>query len=153
MSILSSTSFADVVLVRGLPGAGKTTAAVALNRPVCVAADDWFTDANGVYHFQPESLPKAHAWCIDQAVQGMEAGLPVVVHNTFTQRWEMEAYLSAAARLGLSVEVVSVFDGGCSDEELAERNTHGVPLAAIQGMRQRWEDDWQSGNPTPPWER
>ena len=143
---------ADIVLIRGLPGAGKTTTALTLGRPVCVAADDWFME-DGEYKFDPSGLPEAHAWCQGQALSGMEAGLPVVVHNTFTQRWELEPYLTAAARLGLTVEVQSVFDGGCSDEQLAERNTHGVPLAAIQGMRQRWESDWASGNPLPPWER
>jgi predicted kinase len=148
-----TTKTADIILVRGLPGAGKTTAAVALGLPVCVAADDYFVDGDGAYNFDPSGLPEAHAWCQGQALSGMEAGLPVVVHNTFTQRWELEPYLAAAARLGLTVEVRSVFDGGCSDEQLAERNTHGVPLAAIQGMRQRWESDWASGNPLPPWER
>lgn len=143
---------ASIILVRGLPGAGKTTAANNLNRPVSVAADDYFM-VDGEYRFDPKSLPQAHAWCQDQAIQGLEAGLPVVVHNTFTQRWEMEPYLAAAAAMGASVEVLSVFDGGCSNEQLAERNTHGVPLEAIEAMRGRWEEDWQNGNPTPPWER
>ncbi len=147
-----NTNAADIILVRGLPGAGKTTVALDMDRSVCVAADDWFM-VDGEYRFDPKGLPQAHAWCLDQAVQGLIAGLPVVVHNTFTQRWEMEPYLEAAASMGLKVGVVSVFDGGCSDEELAERNTHGVPLVAIEGMRERWEEDWQNGNPTPPWER
>lgn len=143
---------ADVILVRGLPGAGKTTLAMSLDRPVCVAADDWFM-VDGEYRFDPKGLGDAHAWCQDQALQGMEAGLPVVVHNTFTQRWEMEFYLAAAARLNLTVKVLSVFDGDCSDEELAERNTHGVPLNAIRAMRGRWEEDWEAGDTRPPWER
>ena len=149
---IENANQADIILVRGLPGAGKTTAAEQMNRPVCVAADDYFM-ADGEYRFAPTGLPQAHAWCLDQASQGLEAGLPVVVHNTFTERWEMEPYLATAANLGLTVGVVSVFDGGCSDEQLAERNTHGVPLEAIKSMRYRWEADWQEGNPTPPWER
>ena len=150
--MIETNNNADIILVRGLPGAGKTTEANKLNRPVCVAADDWFM-VDGEYKFDPKGLPDAHGWCLDQATQGLQAGLPVVVHNTFTQRWEMEPYLAAAAAAGLTVDVVSVFDGGCSDEELAERNTHGVPLASIQAMRERWEENWQDGNPTPPWQR
>ena len=141
-----------ITLVRGLPGAGKTTRAVELNRPVTVAADDYF-EHDGEYRFDPKSLPQAHAWCLDQATQGLRAGHDVVVHNTFTTRWEMEPYLNLAASMGLSVGIVDEFDGGCSDEELAERNTHGVPLVTIKGMRERWEENWQDGNPTPPWER
>ncbi|KAK3281033.1 hypothetical protein CYMTET_11157 [Cymbomonas tetramitiformis] len=44
-------------------------------------------------------------------------------------------------------------DGGCTDEELVERNGHGVALASIQAMRARYEHDWQSGDTRPPWER
>lgn len=143
---------ADLVLIRGLPGAGKTSRAMELDRAVCVAADDWFA-RNGEYTFDPKGLLEAHTWCQDEAISGMKAGLPVVVHNTFTQRWEMQPYLRAATELGLTVTVVSVFDGGCSDEELVRRNTHGVPLAAIQAMRSKWETNWQEGNPLPPWER
>jgi len=56
-------------------------------------------------------------------------------------------------RYGYRVAVVSVFDGGCTDEELAERNEHGVPLEGIVKMRERYEHDWKNGDPLPPWER
>jgi len=143
---------AEMILVRGLPGAGKTTLAESLYPAFLVAADDYFM-VDGEYQFDPSKLPEAHAWCQEQARKGLEAGMTVVVHNTFTQRWEMEPYLVAAAVLGIEVDVKTVFDGGCSNEQLAERNTHGVPLEAIKAMRDRWEEDWQAGNPTPPWER
>jgi len=151
-SCATTDNTASLILIRGLPGAGKTTRAVELNRPVTVAADDYFM-VDGEYRFNPKRLPHAHAWCQDQAIQGLRAGLPMVVHNTFTQRWEMEPYLAAADVVGASVEVLSIFDGGCSNEQLFHRNTHGMPIKAIEAMRDRWEEDWQNGNPTPPWER
>ena len=46
--MIETNNNADIILVRGLPGAGKTTEANKLNRPVCVAADDWFM-VDGVY--------------------------------------------------------------------------------------------------------
>ena len=143
----------DITLVRGLPGAGKTTYAEKMGRDVCVAADDHFYDSAGQYNFDPKLLPDAHQSCQDKARNAMQAGKSVAVHNTFCERWEMEPYLAAAAAAGLTVEVVSVFDGGCTDEQLFKRNTHGVPLETIEAMRERWEENWQDGNPTPPWER
>ena len=62
-------------------------------------------------------------------------------------------YLDMAEKEDVPVTVVSLFDNGFTDEELFERNTHGVPLEAIAAMRNRFEHDWLGGNPLPPWER
>ena len=61
--------------------------------------------------------------------------------------------LDLAEREGYQVFVISLFDGGCTDEELLHRNTHGVPLQAIQGMRERFEHDWKNADPRNPHER
>ena len=58
-----------------------------------------------------------------------------------------------AKELGAELVVHDVYDGGQTDETLAERNVHGVPLEAIQRMRARYESDWENGNPMPPWAR
>lgn len=142
----------NLFLIRGLPGSGKTTAAESLGCPMH-AADDFFTDENGVYNFCPSDLPLAHRSCLEKCRLEMEAGRSVVIHNTFTQRWEMEIYFQLAREFGHRVTVLSVFDGGLTDEQLCDRNTHGVPLDAIQRMRMRYEHDWKSGDVRPPWER
>ncbi len=145
-----------LTLIRGISGCGKTTLARQLTlggSRKLLAADDYFVGDDGVYHFDPSGLPKAHAWCQEEALSAMEQGLHVIVHNTFTQRWEMEPYLQMATQYGYQVTVASIYDGGLTDEELAERNEHGVPLAGISQMRERFEHDWRNGNPKPPWER
>ena len=145
-----------VYLIRGISGSGKTTLARAIYRgeqtTVMVAADDYFYE-EGEYRFNPSDLPKAHAMCLDVASSALEEGACVIVHNTFTQRWEMEPYIKLAKDTGSRLVVLSTYDGGCTDEELAERNSHGVPLDAIRRMRERWEMDWKNGNPVPPWMR
>ena len=142
----------QITLIRGISGCGKTSLAKQLGGKLC-AADDYFVGEDGVYQFAPSKLPQAHSWCAEQVLIAMEQGLCVVVHNTFTQRWEMEPYLQMAELHGYRVTVTSVYDGGLTDEELAERNEHGVPLAGIATMRERFEHDWKNGNPLPPWER
>ena len=137
-----------LVLVRGLPGVGKSTAA----GPDSIAADDFFVE-DGVYAFDPAGLPAAHAQCQTRCRKALEAGQNAKIANTFTQRWEMQPYLDMAAELNAEIKVVDMFDGGLSDEQLSERNVHGVPQAAIAAMRARYEHDWEEGDPTPPWLR
>jgi len=154
-----STRAPVLFLVRGLPGSGKTTRALALAAEIDAghaSADDYFVDEDGVYRFDPRDLPDAHAECQDKARKFLIHGLPVIVHNTFTQGWEATPYVEMARKAGAEIEVINLFDGDLSDEELAARNVHGVPLAGIIAMRGRWEADLlaaQAAEPRAPWER
>ncbi|MBT5638020.1 MAG: ATP-binding protein [Candidatus Peribacter sp.] len=143
-----------LTLVRGLPGAGKSTFAGS----EAIEADWWFCQGVssyklGEYEFDPSELKNAHAWCQQRTREQLESGLDATVANTFTQRWEMQSYIDMAKELGAELVVHDVYDGEQTDEVLAERNVHGVPLEAIQRMRARYEKDWENGNPMPPWAR
>jgi len=140
----------SLILVRGLPGSGKTAFAELIGEPI--SADDFFMRGSK-YVFDPDLLPQAHADCQARCRARLWEKGHAVVANTFSQRWELQPYLSMGMELGTRVHVVDLFDGGCSDELLFERNSHGVPLAAIRAMRDRWEADWLNGEPAPPWER
>lgn len=139
-------------LIRALPGAGKTTLAMQLDLDI-YEADQFFVDAIGAYIFDPSKLPQAHAECQGNTRACLEKGDSCVVSNTFTQRWELEPYLQMAKDNNVRVTVIDLYDSGCTDDELKDRNTHGVPLDSIKAMRDRWEHDWKNGNPVPPWER
>lgn len=58
---------ATLVLIRGLPGSGKTTLAAGLSRVDGLtrrcAADDWMLDDAGHYKFDPSKLRAAHEAC------------------------------------------------------------------------------------------
>ena len=145
-------------LIRGLPSSGKSTFAGGLfwlgEKPHIFEADAYFY-TDGKYAFDPKKLPTAHAACQRHTKEAMETGdRDVIVSNTFSQRWEMEPYIELAEQqFGWNLTVIDLFDGGCDDEVLHQRNVHGVPLETFARMRKNYEHDWSRGNPLPPWER
>lgn len=131
----------SLTLIRGLPGSGKTYyAETHWPDTFRVAADDFFLTYGGVYRFDGERLGEAHDWCRRVARAAMLTGQSLIVHNTFTTRDEVYPYLDMANGAGVTAVVFSLYDGGKTDEELAERNVHGVPVETIARMRRRWED-------------
>jgi len=137
-----------LLLIRGLPGSGKTTLAkeLAALQPgaVCVAADDFFM-VHGKYCFDPTLLTEVHERCERAAELAMRnAASLVIIHNTFSQRWEMQRYMNYAEEHGYRVSVIDLFNAGLSIDELVERNVHGVPPIAVERMWQRWEHDWRT---------
>lgn len=117
-----------LVLIRGLPGSGKSTMAAQLaERGYAHFETDQFFERAGRYRFRAHMLPEAHAWCQDRVAVALEAGRSVVVANTFTRLWEMDAYLS------MWPEVIVIEATG------TWASVHGVPPAKVEDMRERWE--------------
>jgi len=83
----------SLILLRGLPGAGKTTFAQLISENNCYpiySVDDYFTDDSGNYAFQFDENYKAYAACLKNVEHAIENGhLKIIVHNTFTMDWEM----------------------------------------------------------------
>jgi predicted kinase len=146
-----------VILMRGLPGCGKSeyikkrfgsppSAALAGGwlvdggHVVVCSMDHFFIQPNGYYAFDRFQLGQAASFCHTQVLRCLKLGIEtIIVDNTHSRNWEMELTRALADHFGYATEVVNLFDGGCTDEQLVARNTHGVPLEVIQGMRSRWE--------------
>lgn len=123
----------ELYLLRGLPGSGKSTLAKSIS-DVHYEADMYFVNADGEYVFNPALLKDAHNWCQTMTRMAMEYNTPkVVVSNTFTQEWEMEAYYKLAEDYGYVVFslVVENRHGGI--------NEHGVPVDKLEQMKNRFE--------------
>jgi predicted kinase len=136
-------------IMRGIPGAGKSTEANKLKGDGEIFSTDNRIEANGDYKeffasmiengdFSP--LGKMHALNFDMAKEAMENGVsPVIVDNTNIRANEPKNYVEAALNMGYADENIHFIDvgtGGLTAEELFERNTHGVPLDKIKSMIQ-----------------
>ena len=120
-------------LLRGLPGAGKSTLAKSLGDARHFEADMYFIDEKGNYNFDATKLRSAHEWCRNNVENTMSFGKDVVVSNTFTQQWEMDAYYELATKYGYTVFslIVENRHGGV--------NTHNVPEDKLEQMKERFE--------------
>ena len=124
-------------LLRGLPGAGKSTLAKSIGA-VYFEADMFFMEGNE-YKFNPLKLKDAHAWCQNQvriSMKNANGGMTptrIAVANTFTQEWEMESYYKMAEEFGFTVfsMIVENRHGGV--------NTHNVPEDKLELMKNRFE--------------
>ncbi|WP_093271114.1 ATP-binding protein [Vibrio xiamenensis] len=131
-------SVQKLILIRGLPGSGKSTQAQSLGL-THYEADMYFVDAQGQYRFCADQLPNAHRWCQTEVERSLAAGESVVVANTFVQRWEIKPYAKLAKRYGVSLEVRE-----CSGQF---NNIHGVSDETIQNMKKRWQT-WPNDRPS-----
>lgn len=132
-----------LIIMQGVSGSGKSTLAAQLagDEGVIFSTDDYFMD-NGEYKFNPKILGNAHKWNQRIARDAMENQHPlIIIDNTNTQAWEARPYIEAAQEHGYTVEFHRPqTEWALNAEECAKRNTHGVPLDAINRMLGRMED-------------
>lgn len=129
-------------ILRGLPGSGKSTLAKTLAPEEYICSTDDFRMVDGKYVFDLAKNGEHHQQNFQKFVGLLKEGAPrVVCDNTNTQFWEFERYIEASVKHGYKVHVITV--GAPKNKSYvafcAKRNTHNVPLEAIERMSQRFE--------------
>jgi len=123
----------ELLLLRGLPGSGKTTLAHSIGG-TWVEADQYFLNENGEYKFDASKLKDAHKWCQDCVEESMNfQSIKIVLSNTFTQEWEMQPYYDLAEKYGYRVYSLIV------ENRHEGVNEHGVPEEKLVQMKDRFE--------------
>lgn len=123
----------DLIIFRGLPGAGKTTVATVLVKTV-FSADDYFYDENGEYRFCAEKLAQAHALCRGRTEEALALKVsPVGVANTFTTDEEIGEYERLASQYGYRFHSLVV------ENRHGNESKHGVPEKSRDEMKIRFK--------------
>lgn len=121
----------ELVLIRGIPGSGKSTMARSMIEYEHYEADMFFTDNNGAYNYDRDKIKDAHEWCQRETFKALASGKRVVVSNTFTRRFEMEPYFEMAKTFGIEPNIIEATGQWDS--------VHNVPKETIEKMRARFE--------------
>lgn len=127
----------QLILLRGLPGSGKSTFAKSLGG-IHIEADQYFV-VNGEYKYDGSQIENAHNYCQSQTRAWMtHSGEQIsvdkiIVSNTFTREWELEPYFKMAEEFGYQVVCLIV------ENRHGSKNINGVPEDKIEQMRNRFD--------------
>jgi predicted kinase len=121
----------NIILVRGIPGSGKSTYAKSLGIKNHIENDMWYEKFLGSYIYNRENHLKAIKWCKEEALRIMKLGEDLIVSNTFIQRWEMDYYCNLAFEYNYNIK--------CIIMQNRFKNIHNVPEDKIKLMEAKFE--------------
>ena len=118
----------ELILIRGLPGSGKTTMAKQYHGSYIHLETDMFWGPD--YKIDLSRLQEAHEWC-QQSTRIFLANYSVIVSNTFTTKKELYPYFDIASDYGIVPQIILCLNQFGS--------VHKVPKEVMQKMRDRFE--------------
>lgn len=130
----------EIILIRGVPGSGKTTYAQELaieKNMATVEADSWHfikkNEEESKYEFNADNLESAHRWCILQAERFARLGRGIIISNTFITAAECAPYYVIAEKYDLPVTIMTMTGN--------YGTIHDVPDIIVESMKLRFESD------------
>lgn len=120
---------AKLVIVRGIPGSGKSTFAKSHFPGVLILENDMFFMHNGKYCYEPSLIGYAVEWCQKAASFAAENQMDVVIANTFTDPRYIDFYKQLAEKHKLEFEVYHCIGNF--------QNVHGVPENVLESFSKK----------------
>ena len=124
-----------VIILRGIPGSGKSTESKKYPDAYIVSADHYFIGSDGIYRFDISKIAAAHGQCKGRFTSALKAKKPlIIVDNTNTTAKEFKFYIDEARAYGYEVEIVRIL---CDPEVALKRGVHNVPKDTVIKMAGR----------------
>ena len=127
-----------LIILRGLPGSGKTSFAKYMFSNNVFEADQYFVDSDGNYNFDATKLHAAHLDCqkrVEDLMKMSETtqyGSEIVVSNTSTTEKELKPYYDLAEKYDYKVVSLIV------ENRHGSKNVHNVPDEKLEQMKNRF---------------
>ncbi len=127
-----------LILLRGLPGSGKTTLAKILSEngkyPV-YSVDDFFTNKNnGDYQFEFDKNHLAYKQCEENVKKSMQqSSEKIFIDNVFSLEWELESYFKLAFEFNYRIFVCTV------ENRHKGKNIHNISQEQIEKMAAKYK--------------
>ena len=127
-----------IILMRGIPGSGKSFLAEQINQNGTFSTDSFWYDEAGVYRFEPAKLSKAHEWNraqVERMLDRFDHGT-YIVDNTNINRRDMKPYFDLAVKYGAEISNLQVDKPlqTCIDRNAARSQDRRVPEETICRM-------------------
>lgn len=122
----------ELVLVRGLPGSGKSTfAQETFTDHEHYEADMWHVNSDGEYRFDLNEIGRAHEWVQRNTEYWLRQKKDVVVTNTFVKLSNIAYFVDIARRTKSLLTVITL--------NTQYGSIHNVPEEVIKKMTEEWQ--------------
>lgn len=119
----------QLIIFRGLPGAGKTDLAESLC-DIVFSDDDYWTDENGVYRWDEETTQEALNYCYESAEQAIKNTVDTIgITSPFLTENTFEPLKKIAAEYGYRFVSLVV------ENRHGNKSIHNVPDEHAESMR------------------
>lgn len=118
----------NIIILRSVSGAGKSSFAQLIAEPKIVCTADDFFYKDGIYQFDATKLGHAHNACQDKFIQALDNSVVenIVIANTNAKNSDYKFYVDEAKKRGIRVTFVVLEKRHNND------NVHMVPDVAIE---------------------
>jgi predicted kinase len=133
-SVIPGSGDAELIVVRGLPGSGKSSFAKTLTDTLVIESDMWwYRNPQLEYQFDFDLLSRAHRWALQSAEAFLADGRCVAVANTNLTFREAKGYVAFAKAIGCPISVYTM------DKGVNYGSIHGVPKEVMVRMHNKME--------------